>query len=90
MAQIDAEYTRHPFYGSRKMTVYLRSMGHCINRKRVQRLMGKLGLAGMAPGPNTSRPHPQHKVYPYLLRGLRVTRPNQVWSSDISVPQQAA
>lgn len=84
MAQINAEYTRHPFYGSRKMTVYLRSMGHCINRKRVQRLMGKLGLAGMAPGPNTSRPHPQHKVYPYLLRGVRVTRPNQVWSCDIT------
>src|SRR5690606_32234719 len=57
LAQIDAEYTRHPFYGSRKMTVYLRGLGHCINRKRVQRLMCKLGLAGMAPGPNTSRPH---------------------------------
>lgn len=84
LAQIDAEYTRHPFYGSRKMTVYLRGMGHRINRKRVQRLMGRLGLAGMAPGPHTSRPHPQHKVYPYLLRGVAVARPNQVWSSDIT------
>ena len=81
---IDAEYTRHPFYGSRKMTVYLCGMGHQINRKRVQRLMGILGLAGMAPGPNTSRAHPQHKIYPYLLRGLDVIRPNQVWSTDIT------
>lgn len=84
LTTIDAEYTRHPFYGSRKMTVYLRGLGYRINRKRVQRLMGILGLAGMAPGPNTSRPQPQHTVYPYLLRGVEVTRPNQVWSSDIT------
>lgn len=84
LSAIDAEYTRHPFYGSRKMRHYLRGLGHTINRKRVQRLMGILGLAGMAPGPNTSRPHPQHKVYPYLLRGVVVTRPNQVWSTDIT------
>lgn len=90
LALIDAEYTRHPFYGSRRMVVHLANMGHVVNRKRVQRLMGILGLAGMAPGPNTSLPHPQHKIYPYLLRGMNVTRPNQVWSTDISVPQQAA
>ena len=90
LAQIDAEYMRHPFYGSRKMTVYLRGMGHRINRKRVQRLMGRLGLAGMAPGPHISRPHLQHKIYPYLLSGMAVSQPNQVWSTDISVPQQAA
>jgi len=84
LREIDAEYTRHPFYGSRKMTVYLCGMGHQINRKRIQRLMGILGLAGMAPGPNTSRPHPKHKIYPYLLRGVTVTRPNQVWSTDIT------
>lgn len=81
---IDAEYTRHPFYGSRKITVYLRGKGHRINRKRVQRLMGILGLTGMAPGPNTSRPHPQHRVYPYRLRGVMVTHPNHVWSTDIT------
>ena len=81
---IDAEYTRHPFYGSRKIRQCLRKLGYKINRKRVQRLMGVLGLAGMAPGPNTSRPHPQHKVYPYLLRGVNVIRPNQVWSTDIT------
>ncbi len=81
---IDEQYTRRPFYGSRKMVTYLKVQGHLVNRKRVQRLMRILGLAGMAPGPNTSRPHPQHKVYPYLLRGMVVTRPNQVWSTDIT------
>jgi len=84
LREIDAEYTRHPFYRSRRMVVYLRILGHSVNRRRVQRLMGILGLAGIAPGPNTSRPHPQHKVYPYLLRGLDVTRPNQGWSTDIT------
>jgi len=81
---LDAEYTRHPFYGSRRMTVWLRLGGYRINRKHVQRLMQKLGLAGMAPGPNTSLAHPEHKIYPYLLRGLPIVRPNQVWSVDIT------
>jgi putative transposase len=84
LALIDAEYTRHPFFGSRKMVIYLERLGHRVNRKRVQRLMGILGLAGMAPGPDTSRPHPQHQVYPYLLRGMAIERPNQVWSTDIT------
>jgi len=84
LAAIDAEYTRHPFFGSRRMVVFLIGLGHFINRKRIQRLMGVLGLAGMAPGPNTSRPHPEHKIYPYLLRGVPVVRPNQVWSTDIT------
>ncbi len=81
---IDAEYTRHPFYGSRRMVVFLKTQGHVVNRKRVQRLMGILGLAGMAPGPATSAAHPEHTLYPYLLRGVDVTRPNQVWSTDIT------
>ena len=81
---IDEEYTRHPFYGSRKMVVYLQRCGHRVNRKRAQRLMRGLGLAAMAPGPNTSWAHPQHKVYPYLLRGVPVVRVNQVWSTDIT------
>jgi putative transposase len=81
---IDEEYTSHPFYGSRRMTVFLRQGGQLVNRKRVQRLMRSMGLAGMAPGPNTSKAHLQHKVYPYLLRGVPVTRPNQVWSTDIT------
>ena len=84
LALIDAEYTRHPFYGSRRMVVFLKAQGQAVNRKRVQRLMGILGLAGMAPGPATSASHPEHKVYPYLLRGVEVTRPNQVWSTDIT------
>ena len=81
---IDEQYTRRPFYGSRKMVSFLEARGHRVNRKRVQRLMRILGLAGMAPGPNTSRPHPQHQVYSYLLRSVVVTRPNQVWSTDIT------
>jgi len=84
LALMDAEYTRHPFYGSRKMVVYRRGLGYRINRKRVPRLMGILGWAGMAPGPHTSRPHPQHQVYPDLLRGLAIDRPNPVWSADIT------
>ena len=81
---IDEEYTNRPFYGSRRMVVFLRGAGHVVNRKRVQRLMRSMGLAGMAPGPNTSKAHPKHRVYPYLLRGVPVTRPNQVWSTDIT------
>jgi len=81
---IDEEYTRHPFYGSRKMVVFLEKASYSVNRKRVQRLMRQMGLAGMAPGPNTSGPHPEHKIYPYLLRGVLVVRPNQVWSTDLT------
>jgi len=81
---IDEEYTRRPFYGTRKMVVFLKEAGHIANRKRVQRLMRLMGLAGMAPGPDTSRAHPEHKVYPYLLRGVSVVRPDQVWSTDIT------
>ncbi len=81
---IDEEYTRHPFYGSRRMRVYLRQHNHVVNRKRIQRLMGVLGVSGMAPGPKTSQTHREHKVYPYLLRGMPIVRPNQVWSADIT------
>lgn len=81
---IDEQYTIRPFYGSRRMMVFLRNSGHVVNRKRIQRLMRDMGLAGMAPGPNTSRSHPQHKIYPYLLRGVEVTKANHVWSIDIT------
>jgi putative transposase len=81
---IDEEYTRRPFYGSRRMVVQLGRLGHGVNRKRVRRLMRLMGLAGMAPGPATSVKHPEHRVYPYLLRGVEVSRPNQVWSTDIT------
>jgi len=81
---IDEEYTRRPFYGSRKMGVFLKAVGHPVNRERARRLMRQPGLAGMAPGPDTSRPHPEHKAYPCLLRGVAAVRPNQVWSADIT------
>lgn len=81
---IDEEYTKRPYYGTRRMVVFLKQAGYEVNRKRVQRLMRKMGLAGMAPGPNTSAPHPAHQKYPYLLRGVAVERPNQVWSTDIT------
>jgi len=83
---IDGQYTARPFYGTRRMTLFLGSRGHTVNRKRVQRLMRGMGLAGMAPGPNTSRAstHPAHKVYPYLLRGVPIVRVNQVWNTDIT------
>ena len=81
---IDEQYTRTPFYGARKMVRHLKDCGHRVNRKRVQRLMRKLGLQGVTPGPNTSKRHPQHKVYPYLLRGVEISRVNQVWSTDIT------
>ena len=67
---IDEEYTCHPFYGSRRMVQFLKNKGYTVNRKHVQRLMQTLGLSGMAPGPNTSQPHPEHAIYPYLLRGI--------------------
>jgi len=82
---LDKEYTDHPFYGSRRMSVVLSAiLGRRINRKCIQRLMRRLGLQGMTPGPNTSSAHPEQAVYPYLLRGMEITRPNQVWSTDIT------
>ena len=84
MRLIDEEYTRHPFYGSRKMRDWLQRQGYGVNRKRVRRLMAKMGLVSVAPKPNTSRPAPAHKIYPYLLRGLRIERPDQVWCADIT------
>jgi putative transposase len=84
MRVIDEEYTRTPFYGYRKMTARLQQLGYGINRKRVARLMGKMGLQAIYPRPRTSIPDQQHKKYPYLLRGLTITQPNQVWSADIT------
>jgi len=84
MRLIDKEYTRHPFYGSRQIRNYLRRFGHKVNRKRVQRLMRKMGIQSIAPKPNTSKAHPAHKVYPYLLRGMNINHVNQVWCSDLT------
>ena len=85
MRLIDEEYTRHPFYGSRKIRDWLREQGHGVNRKRVQRLMRRMGLESVAPKPNTSQAAKGHKIYPYLLRGLEIARPNQVWCSDVTI-----
>lgn len=84
MRRIDAQYTRTPFYGSPKMTGWLRRQGLAVNHKRVERLMRVMGLAAIAPGPRTSQKHPEHPIYPYLLRDLEIARPNQVWSTDIT------
>lgn len=66
------------------MTVHLRQLGHLVNRKRVRRLMAKMGIVAIFPGPKTSTPHPEQKKFPYLLRGMAIERPNQVWSTDIT------
>jgi len=85
MALIDKEYTRAPFYGYRKMTARLNKQpGYQVNHKRVARLMAKMGLQAIYPGPKTTVSHPQHKKYPYLLRGLEINHPNQVWAADIT------
>jgi len=84
MAIIDEEYTAHPFYGSRKMRDVLRRMGCNVNRKRIQRLMRLMGIQSIAPKPNTSKVHPEHKVYPYLLRNMDIMCVDQVWSTDIT------
>lgn len=81
---IDEEDTRHPFSGSRKLRDYLRRQGYPIHRKRVRRLMQRMGLVSIAPKPNTSRPAPGHKVYPYLLKETEINRVNQVWCSEFT------
>lgn len=89
MRLIDEQYTRTPFYGWPRMTAYLRRQDHLVNHKRVRRLMRLMGIQALYPKPNTSKPAKGHKVFPYLLRGLKITRPNQVWSTDITyVPLQ--
>lgn len=84
MKAIDRIFTKWPFYGSRRIAFELRQLGHKVNRKRVQRLMRIMGIQALVPGPHTSKPHPEHKVYPYLLRRLDIDRPNQVWAADIT------
>lgn len=84
MRQMDALHLKYPFFGSRMMTRTLKNKGHDINRKRVQRLMRLMGLESTAPKPNTSKPAPEHPVFPYLLRNLTVSRVNQVWAADVT------
>ena len=84
MRLIDQEYTAHPFLGSRRMTRWLTKQGEAINRKRVQRLMRLMGLEAIYPKPKLSAAGRGHRIYPYLLRDVRIERPDQVWSTDIT------
>jgi len=84
MALIDRQFLETPWYGSRQMARWLRRQGHAVGRHRVRRLMRKMGLTPIYQPPKTSQPHPEHKVYPYLLKGLEIARPNQVWCADIT------
>ncbi len=84
MKEIDRALTKYPFFGSRQIAAYLRREGTIVGRQRVRRLMAKMGLEAIYKRPRTSQRHPQHPVYPYLLRGMQIDRPNQVWCADIA------
>lgn len=84
MRLIDEEFMRHPFLGSRRMTDYLCRLDYTVNRKRIQRLMRLMGLEAVYAKPRTSKAHPEHVKYPYLLRDLEIVRPNQVWATDVT------
>jgi putative transposase len=84
MRLLDQEYTAHPFYGSRRLTQWLIGQGEAVNRKRVQRLLRLMGLEAIYPKPKLSAAGRGHRVYPYLLRNVRIERPDQVWSTDIT------
>ena len=84
MRLIDAAFLECPFYGARQMMLHLRRLGHPVGRKRVGRLMAVMGLSPIDQKPRTSDPHPQHPIYPYLLKDMAITRPNQVWCTDIT------
>ena len=83
MRRLDEIHLERPFYGSRRLRDELETQGHPVNRKRVQRLVRQMGLCALYPKPRTSQPAVGHTVYPYLLRGLSIERPNQVWATDI-------
>lgn len=84
MRLIDEEYTKYPIYGIEKMTIILRRQGHLVNPKRIRRLMRLMGLEAIYPKLNLSKPIKEHKIYPYLLRGVRIDRVYQIWSTDIT------
>jgi len=89
MRLIDEEYTRHPFFGSRRMTAWLCGQGYEVNRKRIQRLMEVIGVEAVYPKPRLSQPGEGHKIHPYRLKGVEITRVNQVWSTDITYIRMA-
>jgi putative transposase len=84
MRLLDEQYTRTPFYGSPRLTQWLRQQGYRVNHKRVERLMGLMGIEAIYPKPRLSQPGLDHRVYPYLLSQIQIERPNQVWSTDIT------
>jgi len=84
MKLIDCQYLATPFYGARRVAVWLKKQGYKVNRKRVRRLMRIMGLKAIYRRPRTSKPAPGHKIYPYLLSGMEITQPNQVWAADIT------
>ena len=84
MSLIDRQYMKHPEYGYPRMTDWLRDEGYVVNPKRIARLMQLMGLQTITPGPHTSKPAPEHKIYPLLLRNVDICRVNQVWSTDIT------
>lgn len=84
MKLIDEQYLKTPFYGSRKMVISLNRIGHYVNRKRVQRLMRLMDIEAIYPKPNLSKRRQEHKIYPYLLKDVKIDRPNLVWSTDIT------
>jgi len=84
MRLIDEQYTKRPFYGVERMTAWLREQGELINPKRVRRLMRLMGIEAIYPKPRLSQGKAEHRIYPYLLRGVKIERPNQVWSTDIT------
>lgn len=83
MRLIDEQFLETPYYGARQMARHLRRQGYCVGRKRIRRLMQKMGLMAIYQRPNTSKPHPEHRTYPYLLRGMNIEKPNQVWCADV-------
>ena len=84
MRLLDTQYTETPFYGYRRMTVYLQNLGHQVNHKRVSKLMKKLGLEAIYPKPNLSKPNKEHLKFPYLLRGMKIEYADKVWATDIT------
>ncbi len=84
MRLVDEQFLETPWYGARQMARHLRRLGYCVGRKRTGRLMRVMGLSPIYQKPNTSKPHPEHRVYPYLLRGMTIDTPNQVWCADVS------
>jgi putative transposase len=84
MRLMDEQYLRHPEFGSPRMTDWLHDQGYSVNHKRIARLMRRMGIQAITPGPHTSNPSPEHRIYPYLLRKVEIDHVNQVWSTDIT------